>query len=661
MDTDEVPISFDKGMTIVIVFRLLETVDGAIFSMKYDANKMMLEVRMRLGKLCIGPSDEVFYSQCTSAAVPLNEWLRVTFTYSGHTSAVSTMKVVYTLSSGADVVVFSQSRVVDWGFQGNVFGTSDSSFYVLGYRGCLPDGFWQFKIRDAMDYGICTRADFDLAGFYLIPSVVPDADMDVILQAIGNGSQIAYETSAFCPCNAGFGGTGRSDCPSCARGTYKEVVKSATCSLCSTNTYSTAVQALNVSTCLSCPNNSVSGQGRFDCDCNFGYEGDMFNCTACVPGKYKNVLGRGPCLDCPANMEAKGFASIVCASLPGYNGLGYALEDVGRSCGASLNGTCNITLSNGAVSTGTTSDGALDASLSTFVSVTFNQNLARSCGTAGTAACVVSHAPVFGGAAALANDGDINTQSLTGSQNSSVRPYWRVDFGQRRSVFAVKIMSAAWQFLRDFKVTVGDSLDAQSPANVVCADYLTGSGSGYMSYTCEDTLSGRYLYVINGPHWENNVSMSEVVVEAFNYTANASLMLPWWAVDFEVERVVSGVVIRTQAANVLQVRVGHSTDPFQNAICAQNRSVVTGVSNNITCSSALLGRYLFVIGTGNQVLVLNDVRTLGAPVAACAQGTYKPLVGNTNCSACSASSASATSAAYVSQCSCNPGYLGAWS
>jgi hypothetical protein len=169
------------------------------------------------------------------------------------------------------------------------------------------------------------------------------------------------------------------------------------------------------------------------------------------------------------------------------------------------------------------------------------------------------------------------------------------------------------------------------------------------------------LYVINGPHWENNVSMSEVVVEAFNYTANRSLMLPWWAVDFEVERVVSGVVIRTQAANVVQVRVGHSTDPFQNAICAQNRSVVTGVSNNITCSSALLGRYLFVIGTGNQVLVLNDVRTLGAPVAACAQGTYKPLVGNTNCSACSASSASATSAAYVSQCSCNPGYLGAWS
>jgi hypothetical protein len=388
----------------------------------------------------------------------------------------------------------------------------------------------------------------------------------------------------------------------------------------------------------------------------------MFNCSACVPGKYKNVLGKGPCLDCPANMEAKGFASVLCASLPGYNGLGYALEDVGRSCGASLNGTCS-TFSNGGVSTGTTADGALDASTSTYVSVTFNPNLARSCGTAGTAACVVSHAPALGGAASLVNDADINTQSLTGRGNetASLRPYWRVDFGQRRTVFAVKIMSTVWQFLRDFKITVGDSQDAQSTANIVCADYLTGAGSGYTSFTCEDTVSGRYLYVINGPHWENNVSMSEVTVEAFNYTATPSLMLPWWAVDFEVERAVSGVVIRTQAANVVQVRVGHSTDPLQNAVCAANRTVLTGASNSITCASALLGRYLFVIGTGNQVLVLNDVRTLGAPVAACAQGTYKPLVGNTNCTACSASSASVTSAAYVSQCSCNPGYTGSWS
>jgi hypothetical protein len=134
-----------------------------------------------------------------------------------------------------------------------------------------------------------------------------------------------------------------------------------------------------------------------------------------------------------------------------------------------------------------------------------------------------------------------------------------------------------------------------------------------------------------------------------------------WAVDFDVERAVSGVVIQTQDSSVVQVRVGHSTDPLENAICAQNRTVVTAGNNNITCSSAMLGRYLFVIGTGNTVLVLNDVRTLGAPTAQCAAGTYKPLVGNTNCTACPAFSTSVVGATSIAQCSCRAGYLDVWS
>ena len=34
------------------------------------------------------------------------------------------------------------------------------------------------------------------------------------------------------------------------------------------------------------------------------------------------------------------------------------------------------------------------------------------------------------------------------------------------------------------------------------------------------------------------------------------------------------------------------------------------------------------------VLVLNEVRVLGFPTAQCAAGTFKPLVGNHNCTAC---------------------------
>ena len=356
----------------------------------------------------------------------------------------------------------------------------------------------------------CDRPNFDLAGLYFISAVVQDADIAVLLEAIATASPILFERTTRCLCNAGFGGSGRSNCASCAPGTFKSAVRSASCSLCAANTYSTAVQATNVSTCLACPNNSVSVPGRFECECNFGYEGDMFSCTACVPGKFKHILGTSACMDCPANMEALGFASRVCASLPGFNGLGYALDDVGRSCGASLTGTCT-TFSNGAVSTGTTLDGAIDASTSTFVSVTFNQNLARSCGSAGTAACVATSSPLLSGTAGLAIDGSTSSQMQTNSEAASaVRPWWGVDFGQSRSVFAVRVMSTAWTMTRDFKIVVGDVANAQSPLNAVCADYLTGSGSGYISFMCEDTVSGRYLYIINGPHASNFLTLSEI-------------------------------------------------------------------------------------------------------------------------------------------------------
>jgi len=423
--------------------------------------------------------------------------------------------------------------------------------------------------------------------------------------------------------------------------------------------YSTAVEQKNASTCLACPKNAVSAAGSDWCLCDVGYEGEMFNCTACVPGKYKRVLGTSACIDCPANTETKEFATFACKSMPGFNGIGYALDDVARSCGSGMSSVCT-TLSNGATSNGVVGDdGALDGSAGTSVSVTFNPNLARSCGKTGPSACAATNAPVLSGAASLSNDGDTNTVSQT-NVGTSFRPWWGVDFGQSRSVFAVNVVSNNWAYTKDFKVVVGDVADAQSPLNTVCADYLVGSGSGYVKFTCEDTVSGRYLYIVNGPHTANYLTLSEVTVDAFNYAANASLMRPWWAVDFEVERAVSGVTIITQAANVVQVRVGHSTDPLQNALCNAS-SIVTGVSNVISCATGIVGRYLFVIGTGNQVLVLNDVRVAGFPTAQCAAGTYKPLVGNTNCTVCSASSSSVTRAEYVSQCSCNAGYTGSWS
>jgi hypothetical protein len=333
-----------------------------------------------------------------------------------------------------------------------------------------------------------------------------------------------------------------------------------------------------------------------------------------------------------------------------------------------MNETCK-TLSNGATSNVAGAvDGALDANVNTYVSVAFNPNLARACGITGAAACVASISPVFSGAPVLnagASDGDTNTQAASDYETARmpyIRPYWGVDLGQIKSVVAVKFLTTtvAWQYLKDFKIVVGNVADAQSPLNAVCADYLTGSGTSYVTFACEDTVRGRYLYIVNGPHVQNYLALNEVVVESFNYTASPALMQPWWAVDFAVERAVAGVVIQTQAAATVQVRVGASTDPLQNAVCASG-AIVPGANNTITCATAMAGRYVSVVGAGNSVLVLNEIRVTGAAAGRCAAGSYKSTVGNTNSTACPAFSTSVVGATSNAQCTCSAGYLDVWS
>ncbi len=459
-----------------------------------------------------------------------------------------------------------------------------------------------------------------------------------------------------CSCNAGYTGpnTGASkgQCTTCPAGTYKSTNGSAACTFCPINTYSTAVGASDNSTCVACPMNSVAVPSSTECLCVPGYTGEMASCTACVPGKYKAVAGTSACITCPSNTEALGAASTICLSVGGFSGLGYVLEDVARSCGSALNATCK-TLSNGATTNaGGAVDGALDGSASTFVSVAFNPNLARSCGVSGTEACVASNAPFFQGAASLGNDGDINTATRT---QYGIAPFWSVDFGRSLPVFAVKILmmiaygNDGWAYLKDFKITVGDS--PVWSQNAVCADYLTGAGRSWVTFACEDTVRGRYLHVVGGPHVDNYVTISEIAVEPFNYTANPAMMQPWWAVDFEVERAVAGVVIQTQASTTVQVRVGNSPDPLQNAVCASG-AIVAGLNTTITCATAMAGEYVSVVGPANSVLVLNEVRVTGAAAAACAAGTYKSAVGNTNCTACPAFSTSIVGATDFSQCSC---------
>jgi cysteine-rich repeat protein len=69
--------------------------------------------------------------------------------------------------------------------------------------------------------------------------------------------------------------------------------------------YSTINASITITNCLACPANAVSPDGSdsvFDCRCNLGYRGpDGENCTACLPGSYKDVIGPSNCTLCPAN------------------------------------------------------------------------------------------------------------------------------------------------------------------------------------------------------------------------------------------------------------------------------------------------------------------------------------------------------------------------
>ena len=83
--------------------------------------------------------------------------------------------------------------------------------------------------------------------------------------------------------------------------------------------YSTAVGA--ISTCQSCPANSVSPAGskeQADCKCGAGSAGSAGSCTTCVAGKYKIASGDGACMLCLADQysTAVGAISNTCQPCP---------------------------------------------------------------------------------------------------------------------------------------------------------------------------------------------------------------------------------------------------------------------------------------------------------------------------------------------------------
>ena len=68
---------------------------------------------------------------------------------------------------------------------------------------------------------------------------------------------------------------------------------------------------------MTCPPNTISGSGSIDitnCSCDRGYTEAYGSCVACVPGKYKEVVGSAECTPCVDGTYSKqgGAISNIC-------------------------------------------------------------------------------------------------------------------------------------------------------------------------------------------------------------------------------------------------------------------------------------------------------------------------------------------------------------
>ena len=161
-------------------------------------------------------------------------------------------------------------------------------------------------------------------------------------------SSTSAMSASSCLCKSGFSGWNWKACTPCAAGTYKESLGSAQCSTCSVNQTS-----------------PVMSTARTDCICKAGFfltssfdpwlQYDVFACTLCTPGKYKNVSGNQQCSNCPINtMSSSGGTDLsACQCNAGFTG--------SVSCFACAAGTYKTVIGSGSCTDCSVDEPFLDA------------------------------------------------------------------------------------------------------------------------------------------------------------------------------------------------------------------------------------------------------------------------------------------------------------
>jgi hypothetical protein len=169
-------------------------------------------------------------------------------------------------------------------------------------RECLPCSFGTFK--EAAGSSPCLPC---MPGTY--SNITSAVDPEACTPCPGNSlSPAGSQDITNCSCIAGYTGPDGGECTSCRQGTYKTEIGQGKCNECLRGTYSLTVAATSNATCISCPPNSLSGQGADDqaaCVCNAGYSGPNGGpCSPCAAGLFKNSNGSASCIPCRAGSYA---------------------------------------------------------------------------------------------------------------------------------------------------------------------------------------------------------------------------------------------------------------------------------------------------------------------------------------------------------------------
>ncbi|KAM6102828.1 uncharacterized protein LJ206_010199 [Theristicus caerulescens] len=233
-----------------------------------------------------------------------------------------------------------------------------------------------------------------------------------------------------------------------------------------------------------------------------------------------------------------------------------------------------------------------------------------------------------------------------------LEPWWRVDLGRRRAVYAVTVTNrrdCCWESLLGAQVHVGDSLADRGKRNPACGAILD-TGPGSTSTVCCNGLPGRYVSIII-PGREDFLVLCEVEVTAQSCVPppgaqNLALRRPaaqsstagqagsainavdgnrdgnwrhgscsqtereaspWWTVDLGRRRAVAAVVVRNRLdccwhrlkgarVHVGDSLAGHGTD---NPICGTVTDTGPG-STSTVCCRGLRGRYVTIAIPGRE-------------------------------------------------------------